>query len=115
MMDAKKFIIEQRRICKLYGDECGKCPLANNYCFTNHQPTDEEIDKVVDAVEKWSKENPFRMVTTDIHFDKLDLVALQTTHRYLSTHYKVDADNSTDRKHMSYALSILKHILDLTE
>ena len=113
MMDAKKFIIENRRMCNLYCNDCSECPLGNTYCLGNM--VDCDIDNVIATVEKWSKEHPFRMVTTDIHFDKLDLVALENTYRYLNSHFKLDRDNETDRKHMSYTISILKHILDLTE
>ena len=114
MMDAKKFLIESRRICAL--NSCTEeCPLKNTPCCVDEFWGDKDIDTVLEVVEKWSKENPFKMVTTDIHFDKLDIVALQTTYRYLNTHYDLKCDNSTDRKHMSYVLAILKHILDLTE
>lgn len=55
-MDAKRFLWEYQRMCDYYND-CDDCPLSD--ICGNFSPNLEltEIDKIVDAVEKWSEDH----------------------------------------------------------
>lgn len=54
-MDALEFLKERKRVCYLY-DECDKCPFDSN-CLGIINKSDEELKKIVDITEKWSKEH----------------------------------------------------------
>ena len=57
-MDAKKFLSERKRMCDSYGSCCNGCPVSNlNNCLTIHL-TNNEMDELIEAVEKWSKHHP---------------------------------------------------------
>lgn len=57
-MDAVKFLKEYDRMCGLYNKErCAGCPLQNNVCA--FYPLDE-LDNIVQVVEKWSAEHPVK-------------------------------------------------------
>ena len=55
-MDALEFLRERRRVCYLY-DECDKCPFDSK-CLGIINKSDEELKKIVDITEQWSKEHP---------------------------------------------------------
>lgn len=55
-MDALEFLKERKRVCYLY-DECDKCPFDSK-CLGIINKSDEELKKIVDITEKWSKEHP---------------------------------------------------------
>lgn len=57
-MDAVKFFKEYRRMCKKH--RCEDCPMRGNvFCFDGcYDLSQEESERVVGIVEKWSKENP---------------------------------------------------------
>lgn len=55
-MEALEFLKERKRVCHLY-DECDKCPFDSN-CLGIINKSDEELKKIVDITEKWSKEHP---------------------------------------------------------
>ena len=60
-MDALEFFKERRRICKLYSDSyngCCECPLAESRCVISDTASDEDLKRIVTAVEQWSKEHP---------------------------------------------------------
>ena len=59
-MEVKEFVKNIRRMCNCY-DVCDKkCELYNPFCVGHiiRIFSDEEIESVVDLVEKWAKENP---------------------------------------------------------
>ena len=55
-MDALEFLKERKRVCYLY-DECDKCPFDSK-CLGIINKSDEELKKIVDITEQWSKEHP---------------------------------------------------------
>lgn len=56
-MDAKKFIQERNRMCKAFRESCNGCPLDRMLMCSDLSKFNPEM---VDAVEKWSKENPVK-------------------------------------------------------
>lgn len=55
-MDALEFLKERKRICYL-NDACDECPFESE-CGGIINKSDEELKKIVDITEKWSKEHP---------------------------------------------------------
>ena len=60
-MDALEFLKERKRMCNSYSD-CCDCPLGSSRCVINHVTSDEDNERIVAAVEQWSKEHPRKMV-----------------------------------------------------
>ena len=58
-MDAKEFIRELVRMCQARGEICGDCRLHREIGCPLVVPERVDADKLVSAVEEWSKENPF--------------------------------------------------------
>ena len=56
-MDALEFLKERTRMCNYYGN-CGDCSLEESRCDISHTLTDEDCERIVAAVEQWSKEHP---------------------------------------------------------
>ena len=56
-MDALEFLKERKRLCNSYED-CCDCPLGSGRCVINHVTSDEDHERIVTAVEQWSKEHP---------------------------------------------------------
>lgn len=56
-MDALEFLKEQKRMCNSY-KTCYNCPFANSHCIVNHLTSDDDYEKIVNRVERWSKEHP---------------------------------------------------------
>ena len=56
-MDALEFLKERKRICKSY-EACGGCPLKIGNCGLSASMSDEEYERIITAVEQWSKEHP---------------------------------------------------------
>ncbi len=61
-MDAVKFFKERNRMCKSYYDPekdwCSdKCPALNIQC-NDMEHLEEDTERLVETVEKWSQENP---------------------------------------------------------
>lgn len=56
-MDALKFLQERSRMCKSYG-ACGGCPLEGAKCTLSSSTSNEDYEKIIAAVEQWSKEHP---------------------------------------------------------
>lgn len=56
-MDALEFLKERVRMCNSYNG-CGECPLAESLCFISNTTSDENLKKMIAAVEQWSKEHP---------------------------------------------------------
>ena len=60
-MDALEFLRERVRMCNLYSDSyngCCECPLAESRCVISNTASDEDLKKMIVAVEQWSKEHP---------------------------------------------------------
>ena len=59
-MDAVEFLKERKRLCEVYFEktECKECPLENMGCWTVDFCADDSCEKVIAAVEQWSKEHP---------------------------------------------------------
>ena len=56
-MDALEFLKERKRMCNSYSG-CCDCPLRRIHCVINHATSDEDHERIVTAVEQWSKEHP---------------------------------------------------------
>lgn len=57
-MDALEFLKEERRMCNSFDTGCVKCPLGDIGCCVSPEETDEEFEKEIAIVERWSKEHP---------------------------------------------------------
>lgn len=56
-MDVLEFLKERRRMCLSY-DTCKGCPLDRGTCVLSVRTSDEICERVIAAVEQWSKEHP---------------------------------------------------------
>lgn len=56
-MDALEFLKERNRLCNSYSD-CCDCPLGSSSCVINRATSDEDNEKMIATVERWSKEHP---------------------------------------------------------
>lgn len=56
-MDALEFLKERKRMCKSYKG-CKGCPLERGNCGLSTSTSDEEYERIIAAVEQWSKEHP---------------------------------------------------------
>lgn len=56
-MDALEFLKERKRMCNLH-KACIECPLERGNCGLSTGKSDEEYERIITAVEKWSKEHP---------------------------------------------------------
>ena len=57
-MEALEFLRERVRMCNLYSDSyngCCECPLAESRCVIGNTASDEDLKKMITAVEQWSK------------------------------------------------------------
>lgn len=60
-MDALEFLKEERRMCNSFDIGCVKCPLGDIGCFVvSPEETDEEFEREIATVERWSKEHPYK-------------------------------------------------------
>ena len=60
-MDALEFLRERKRMCSAYSDSyngCYDCPLIEICCVITTATPDEDLKKMITAVEQWSKEHP---------------------------------------------------------
>lgn len=55
-MDALEFLKERKRMCKSYKG-CKGCPLERGNCGLSTSRSDEEYERIIAAVEQWSKEH----------------------------------------------------------
>jgi len=55
-MDAVKFLQERDRMCERF--ECNDCPIGKITLMKNCEYLSEDVEKIVKAVENWSKEHP---------------------------------------------------------
>ena len=58
-MDALEFLIERKRMCNLC-KHCKGCPLERVGCGLGTSAPDAEYEKIIAAVEQWSKEHPHK-------------------------------------------------------
>ena len=56
-MDALEFLKESKRMCTSYKG-CDSCPLEGTHCVPSDATDDEEYERIIAAVEQWSKANP---------------------------------------------------------
>ena len=56
-MEALEFLRERKRMCNSYKN-CDGCPLAESYCIIGPVTSDEDCERTIATVEKWSKERP---------------------------------------------------------
>lgn len=56
-MDALEFLKERKRMCTSYKG-CDGCPLEGTYCVISYAMDDEVYERIIAAVEQWSKANP---------------------------------------------------------
>lgn len=56
-MDALEFLKERKRMCNSYKG-CGGCPLEGINCSIGIGMSDKECERIITAVEQWSKERP---------------------------------------------------------
>ena len=56
-MDALEFLKERNRMCKSYGT-CVGCPVERGNCGLGASTSNEEYERIIDAVEQWSKARP---------------------------------------------------------
>ena len=56
-MDALEFLKARRRMC-LSHDTCIGCPLEGTHCVLSYVMDDEDYERIITAVEQWSKTNP---------------------------------------------------------
>ena len=54
-MDALEFLRERKRMCNSYKG-CEDCPLAKGRCVIG--TSDEDCERIIATVERWSKEHP---------------------------------------------------------
>ena len=58
-MDALEFLKERSRMCKSY-KTCIGCPLKEAKCTLGSNTSAGEYEKIIAAVEQWSKEHPLK-------------------------------------------------------
>lgn len=58
-MDALEFLKERKRMCDSY-KSCEGCPFDDSKCSINALLYDDEYDRSVAIVERWSKMNPVK-------------------------------------------------------
>lgn len=56
-MDALELLKERRRMCNYYS-HCEGCPLERVSCAFEQTDSDDDFERVITAVEQWSKEHP---------------------------------------------------------
>lgn len=56
-MDALEFLKERKRMCNSYKN-CDGCLLERGNCGLSTNTSNEECERIITAVEKWSKEHP---------------------------------------------------------
>ena len=56
-MEALEFLKERKRMCNSYKG-CCDCPLESSHCVISHVTSDEDYERIISTVERWSKEHP---------------------------------------------------------
>lgn len=67
-MDALEFLKERKRMCNSY-DPCRGCPLEGGYCSYGPNAPEEAYERIIAAVEQWSKEHP-RKTRQDVFLEQ---------------------------------------------
>ena len=75
-MDALEFLRERKRMCNLC-KHCEGCPLERARCGLGTSASDEEYEKIIAAVEQWSKEHP-RKTRQSVFLEQFPNVRLDT-------------------------------------
>lgn len=56
-MDALEFLKERKRMCTSCKG-CDGCPLEGTHCVLSYATDDEDYERIIAAVEQWSKDHP---------------------------------------------------------
>lgn len=64
-MDALEFLRERKRMCNLR-KHCEGCPLERDGCGLGTSTPDEEYEKFIATVERWSREHPSKTRQTEL-------------------------------------------------
>lgn len=56
-MDALEFLKERKRMCTSCKG-CDGCPLEGTHCVLSYATDDEDYERIIATVERWSKEHP---------------------------------------------------------
>ena len=64
-MDALEFLKERKRMCDSY-KSCECCPFDDSKCSINALLYDDEYDRSVAIVERWSREHPNKTRQTEL-------------------------------------------------
>lgn len=64
-MDALEFLRERKRMCNLR-KHCEGCPLERDGCGLGTSTPDEEYEKFIAIVERWSREHPSKTRQTEL-------------------------------------------------
>lgn len=56
-MEALEFLKERKRMCNSYKG-CCDCPLESSHCVISHVTSDEDYERIIATVERWSKKHP---------------------------------------------------------
>lgn len=65
-MNAVEFLKEERRMCEFFGKTCVKCPFRDTRRCAILLESDEELEKTVAIVERWSREHPSKTRQTEL-------------------------------------------------
>lgn len=99
MMDALELLQTTRRMCKAHDDICNCAGCAFYYVCNDSEPlckySDKEIQKIIDDVEEWGRDNPlvtnemkFREVFGDNAVNSVLALHLSDIKRWLAEPYK---------------------------
>ena len=58
-MDALEFLVERKRLCSSYKG-CVGCPFGAADCVVRDMTSEDNCERIVVAVEQWSKEHPHK-------------------------------------------------------
>ena len=56
-MDTLEFLKERKRMCTSCKG-CDGCPLEGTHCVLSYATDDEDYERIIATVERWSKEHP---------------------------------------------------------
>ena len=95
-MEAKRFLKEANRMCK--NRKCDECPAVSLDCLTDIslETPNEDIDKLVEIVEEWSKNNP---IVTNL--DKMVEIFGDETVDFLEAYLRYTCTDDVFRKEAS--------------
>lgn len=95
-MDALEFARAKKRMCLLYLEDCGKCPLGEveDCSLGSHFTTDERDKTIIETVEAWTKEHP----TNEEAIKKIDPLEIAIEALYKQIPLKPDYKTADGRR-----------------